>query len=79
MGTFDDVSNALPRGDVVGTLTAFLQRQTEQERAQSLRPKLSAEDYEQLCGTLENVDFLPPLDAENTKASISYILKKWKR
>jgi hypothetical protein len=67
--------------DTLKTLQNVLKRRIDNNKILKEREKkmLSGEDYQILRVDLNNKQFLQPLDAENTKASIHYIRQKFTR
>jgi hypothetical protein len=71
----------IPAEDTLKTLQNVLRRRNDNNKILKERKKkiLSGEDYRLLRVDLNNTQFLQPLDAENTKASIYYIRQKFIR
>ena len=71
----------LPAQDAISTLQNVLKRRMEASRIQKEREKemLSGEDYQLMRVDLNKTHFLPPVGADNTKASIYYIRQKFIR
>ena len=71
----------VPAEDTLKTLQNVLKRRIDNNKILKEREKkiLSGEDYRLLRVDLNNRQFLQPLDAENTKASIYYIRQKFIR
>jgi len=70
-----------PSQDTINTLQNVLKRRIDTNRIIKEREKkeLSGEDYRLMEIELNNKQFLQPLDADNTKASIYYIRQKFIR
>jgi hypothetical protein len=70
-----------PSQDTINTLQNVLKRRIDTSRIIKEREKkmLSGEDYRLMEVDLDNKQFLQPLDADNTKASIYYIRQKFIR
>ena len=70
-----------PSQDTIKTLQNVLKRRINTNRILKEREKkmLSREDYQLIEVDLNNKQFLQPLDADNTKASIYYIRQKFIR
>jgi hypothetical protein len=68
-----------PSQDTVKALQNVLKRRIDTNRIIKEREKkmLSGEDYQMMEVALNNKQFLQPLDADNTKASIYYIRQKF--
>lgn len=71
----------IPAEDTPKTLQNVLRRRNDNNKILKERKEkmLSGEDYRLLRVDLNNTQFLQPLDAENTKASIYYIRQKFIR
>ena len=71
----------VPAEDTLKTLQNVLKRRIDSNRILKEREKqmLSGEDYRLMEVDLNNKQFLQPLDADNTKASIYYIRQKFIR
>ncbi|KAG4027417.1 hypothetical protein MFRU_030g00530 [Monilinia fructicola] len=71
----------IPAEDTLKTLQNVLRRRNDNNKILKERKEkmLSGEDYRLLRVDLNNTQFLQPLDAENTKASIYYIRQKFIR
>ena len=67
--------------DTLKTLQNVLKRRIDSNQILKERKKqmLSGEDYQLMEVDLNNKQFLQPLDADNTKASIFYIRQKFMR
>jgi len=67
-----------PLQDIVKALQNVLKRRIDTNRIIKEKEKkmLSKEDYKMIEVVLNNKQFLQPLDADNTKASIYYIRQK---
>jgi hypothetical protein len=65
--------------DTIKALQNILKRRIDTNRIIKEREKkmLSGEDYQIMEVVLNNKQFLQPLDADNTKASIYYIRQKF--
>ena len=65
----------VPAEDTLKTLQNVLKRRIDSNQILKERKKqmLSGEDYQLMEVDLNNKQFLQPLDADNTKASIFYI------
>jgi hypothetical protein len=65
--------------DTIKALQNVLKRRIDTNRIIKEREKkmLSGEDYQMMEVVLNNKQFLQPLDADNTKASIYYIRQKF--
>jgi hypothetical protein len=70
-----------PSQDTINTLQNVLKRRIDTNRILKEREKnmLSGDDYRLMEVNLNNKQFLQPLDADNTKASIYYIRQKFIR
>jgi hypothetical protein len=70
-----------PSQDTINTLQNVLKRRIDTNRILKEREKnmLSGDDYRLMEVNLNNKQFLQPLDANNTKASIYYIRQKFIR
>jgi hypothetical protein len=70
-----------PSQDTIKALQNVLKRRINTNRIIKEREKkmLSGEDYQMMEVVLNNKQFLQPLDANNTKASIHYIRQKFMR
>jgi hypothetical protein len=70
-----------PSQDTINALQNVLKRRIDTNRILKEREKkmLSGEDYRLMEVDLDNKQFLQPLDADNTKASIYYIREKFVR
>jgi hypothetical protein len=70
-----------PSQDTIKALQNVLKRRINTNRIIKEREKkmLSGEDYQMMEVVLNNKQFLQPLDADNTKASIYYIRQKFMR
>jgi hypothetical protein len=70
-----------PSQDTINALQNVLKRRIDTNRIIKEREKkmLSGEDYRLMEIELNNEQFLQPLDADNTKASIYYIRQKFIR
>ena len=70
-----------PSQDTINTLQKVLKRRVDANRILKEREKnmLSGDDYRLMEDNLNKKQFLQPLDADNTKASIYYIRQKFIR
>ena len=70
-----------PLQDTINTLQNVLKRRINTNRILKEREKnmLSRDDYQLMEVNLNTKQFLQPLDADNTKASIYYIRQKFIR
>jgi len=68
-----------PSQDTIKALQNVLKRRIDTNRIIKEKEKkmLSGEDYQMMEVVLNNKQFLQPLDADNTKASIYYIRQKF--
>jgi hypothetical protein len=68
-----------PSQDTIKALQNVLKRRIDTNRIikESEKKMLSGEDYQMMEVVLNNKQFLQPLDADNTKASIYYIRQKF--
>ena len=71
----------VPAEDTLKTLQNVLKRRIDTNRIIKEREKkmLSGEDYQMMEVVLNNKQFLQPVDADTTKASIYYIRQKFIR
>jgi hypothetical protein len=68
-----------PSQDTINALQNVLKRRIDTNRIIKEKKMLSGEDYRLMEIELNNKQFLQPLDADNTKASIYYIRQKFIR